>query len=115
MITRVLFGAILFALLGYGILEALPLLYGPSLVIRSPEDGTVASHGVVSITGNVARTAGLAINDTPLLPDAEGAFSIALAFPQGTSILEFSAADRFGRKITETRTIFVPPYVPQEN
>jgi uncharacterized protein YfaP (DUF2135 family) len=112
MIARVLFGAILLTLLGYGIMEALPLLHGPSLTIGSPQDGAAISDGVVEITGNVLRTTGLAVNGTPLLPDEQGAFRASLAFPHGTSILKFTAADRFGRKITETRTIFIPTYVP---
>ena len=108
MLTKVLVGALFTALIGYGLFEAWPLISGPSLALQSPTEGASFEDGVVRVSGNVGRTSALTLNGTPVLPDEQGAFSTTLAFPSGTSILEIKATDRFGRKIIETRTIFVP-------
>lgn len=98
-----------FALLGaYGLFEAWPLIAGPSLSIETPMSFSTFETGVVTVSGESARTASLTLNGTPFLPDQNGTFVKTLAFASGASILTFVASDRFGRTITETRTIFVP-------
>ncbi len=100
---------VFFALVaGYGLIEAWPLLAGPSLTLTSPENYAVSDDGVVTVSGTAKRTSSIVLNGTPLLPDQEGAFLKTLAFAKGASILTFVATDRFGRTITHTRTIFVP-------
>lgn len=106
--TRYLIAATLIALVGYGLIKAWPLLAGPALSISSPADNAPYPSGIVSIRGSAARAAALSLNGAPLLRDQDGGFSSILTFPRGGSILSFVAADRFGRTVTETRTIFVP-------
>ncbi|MDD3531237.1 MAG: hypothetical protein PHV99_01440 [Candidatus Pacebacteria bacterium] len=92
----------------YGLIEAWPLLSGPSLFIASPRQDAPYPNGIVSVRGQAARAAQLSLNGAPLLHDPEGNFSSTLTFPRGGSILTFVAADRFGRTVTATRSIFVP-------
>ena len=92
----------------YGLIEAWPLIRGPVLTIESPVDNETIQDGIVSIHGNVARAALFTLNGASLLHDQNGDFSSTFTFPRGGSILTFVAVDRFGRTITETRTIFVP-------
>lgn len=106
--TRYLLAIALSLLAAYGLLEAWPLLAGPSLTVDSPRDGAPFPSGIVTIEGKAARIARLTLNGTPLLHDESGAFSSTLTFPHGGSILTFVATDRFGRRITTTRSIFVP-------
>lgn len=98
----------LLALIGYGSVEAWPLLAGPSILVHSPENNAPYPGGIVSIRGTAARAATLMLNDTPLLREENGAFSSTLTFPRGGSILTFVATDRFGRTVTATRSLFVP-------
>lgn len=105
MLTRVFIGIVLLALAGYGTLEALPLLLGPTLTIVTPTDYAVSDTSVVNISGTATRAVHLTLNGAPLLADQDGAFSKTLAFPRGDTILTFVAKDRFGRTITTTRTI----------
>jgi len=105
---RSLIAVVLFILIGYGLVEAWPLLAGPSLTITSPADNASFPGGIVSIQGKAPRTAVLALNGSPVLHDQDGNFSSTLTFPRGGSILTFVATDRFGRKVTATRSIFVP-------
>jgi len=93
---------------GYGLIEAWPLLTGPSLSIASPRPDAPYPNGIVSVRGQAARAAQLSLNGTPILHDPEGNFSSTLTFPRGGSILTFVATDRFGRTVTATRSIFVP-------
>lgn len=102
-------GAVLVALAAYGGVEAWPLIAGPSIVIDSPADNAAfPPDGVVSIRGRAPRAARLLLNGVPLLRDRHGNFSTVLAFPGGGSVLTFTAADRFGRTVITTRSIFVP-------
>lgn len=106
--TRYLVGAVLLALIAYGTLEAWPLIAGPALAVSSPVDHRAFPGGIVTVEGRALRAASLTLDGAPLLRDQNGLFSSTLTFPRGGSILTFTAADRFGRTVTVTRTIFIP-------
>jgi len=106
--TRYLTVIVLVLLVGYGLVEAWPLLAGPTFIITSPRDFDTAADGTVTISGFVARAATFTMNGMTLLHDQNGNFSSTLTFPRGGSILTFVAVDRFGRTVTATRNIFVP-------
>ncbi len=108
MVNKTLVFVLLAIVLAYGVFEARPLLSGPSVTIDSPTDGQTVASGVVTISGTALRTVSLTLDGAPLVTDQSGYFSTTLAFPAGTTILTWSARDRFGRTITKTRTIFVP-------
>jgi len=99
---------VLFLLVGYGLIEARPIIVGPSLSIDAPRDDTPFADGVVSVSGKAERTAVLILNGNPLPHKEDGSFSSVLALPRGGSILTFVATDRFGRSVTATRNVFVP-------
>ncbi|MEK7086321.1 MAG: hypothetical protein AAB709_01975 [Patescibacteria group bacterium] len=106
--THYLLAAVLFILIWYGLMEAWPLLAGPSLSIESPQDGAPFSDGIVEIRGTALRVALLTLNGASVLHDEQGLFKTTLTFPRGASILTIIATDRFGRTVTATRSIFVP-------
>lgn len=101
-------GAFFIVFLAYGTIEAWSLIAGPSLTIDSPSDFATIEDGIVRILGTAKRSASLTLDGAPLLPDRDGAFDKTLAFAKGASILTFVATDRFGRTVTDARTIFVP-------
>jgi hypothetical protein len=108
MLVKTLIAVVLIVLLGYGLLKAEPLLVGPTLSLSTPTDGAHFPDGMVTVAGNAKRATQLTLNGAPLLSDQNGSFETALAFPKGTSILTIVAKDRFGKTITNTRTIVVP-------
>lgn len=105
---KYLIGAILIVGALYGLIEAWPLLAGPSLSIESPVDNAAFDDGIVLVAGVAARAASVTVNRQPVLHEASGAFSTTLTFPRGSSILTFVATDRFGRSVSDTRTVYVP-------
>ncbi len=107
--TTYLIGFILLVGLGYGAVEALPLILGPSLTITSPEQhATIPENGVLEVAGTASRATQLTLDGGAVLYDQDGRFSSTLTFPRGGSILTLIATDRFGRSVKATRTIFVP-------
>ena len=108
MLVRAAVAFVLFLLLGYGALEAWPLLTGPSLAIESPNHLAYLTDGSARITGRAARTETLWLDGAPLLIDEKGNFAANLLLPSGGAILSLTATDRFGNEITERRTVFVP-------
>jgi hypothetical protein len=106
--TRTLIATVLLILFLYGCVEAWPLIAGPGLRIDSPAENATVQDGIVSVSGRAARATTVTLDGLPLLHDQNGDFSSTLTFPRGGSILTFVATDRFGRKVTETRSIFVP-------
>lgn len=106
--TKYFISAVLLILVAYGLIEAWPLLNGPVLYINSPTNNAPFPSGIVNVIGRAERASAIVLNGAPLLHDQNGGFSSTLTFPRGGSILTFTATDRFGRTVTETRSIFVP-------
>lgn len=105
---KYLIGAILLLGIGYGGVEAWPLMAGPTLSISSPTDDAAFPGGIVTVEGKALRAAELTIDGTTVLHNQDGSFSSTLTLPRGGSILTFVATDRFGRSVTAARSIFVP-------
>lgn len=105
--TRQLITLVLVIVIGYGLIEAWPLIAGPSLSIASPADHATYASGTMIIEGRAKRAAQLTLNGATLLRDQNGNFSSTLTFPSGGTILTFVATDRFGRTVNKTRSIFV--------
>lgn len=106
--VRSLIALVLFFLAGYGLIEAWPLIEGPAIAIESPLDHESFPDGIVTISGKAPRISLLTLDGMTMLHDLDGSFSSTLTFPRGASILTFIATDRFGRRISTTRSIFVP-------
>lgn len=105
---RAIVGIVLVLLLGYGAVKALPILSGPSLLVDIPSDYTTFPEGFIGVSGVAHNTEAVFLNGTPVLIDPEGRFQRQVWLPQGGSILTFVARDRFGRSVTETRTVYIP-------
>lgn len=105
--TRTIAAVFLFVLLAYGGVAAWPILSGPSLSIASPASLEILPDGHARIEGVASHAETLWLNGAPLLMDEEGRFMANLTLPSGGAILSLTATDRFGREITERRSVFV--------
>lgn len=108
MALRGVLAVVLVALVGYALLEAVPLLSGPSLTIETPAPYVTGAEGFVTISGTAKYTETLSLNQGPLLIDEKDRFATTLLLPRGSAILTLTATDRFGRSVTERRTVFIP-------
>lgn len=106
--VRTVVAALLFLLLAYGLFKAWPLLSGPSLSIDIPQDYTTSPDGFIILSGTAQNTESLWLNGGPLLIDQEGKFEKILLLPSEGVILTFIATDRFGRSVSERKTVYVP-------
>lgn len=95
-------------LIGYGSIEALPLISGPELDVRSPAAFATIPSGTTRVSGHSKRIVALSINGATVLPHADGTFAETLTLPKGESIITLEASDRFGRTVRTTRTVSVP-------
>lgn len=105
---RITAALVLSALLVYGAFVSLPILSGPTLTITSPVAYETIAGGALALTGQAKHTETLWLDGAPLLMDEAGRFSALLTLPSGGAILSLTATDRFGREITERRSVFVP-------
>lgn len=108
MAVKGIVGLVLLALLGYGLLEARHLIKGPSITLDIPSNYTTFSEGFIAVSGRANNTENLSFNGGPLPIDEEGNFTKTVVYAKGSGILTLTATDRFGRQVTERRTIFIP-------
>lgn len=107
MSLRLVAALVLLILVGYAGIAAWPILSGPSLAIATPGDFETLADGHAVIEGKANHTETLWLNGAPLLMDESGSFKTVLTLPSGGAILSLTATDRFGREITERRSVFV--------
>ena len=91
----------------YGAHEAIPLLTGPQLTISTPKNSESFYNGLITISGSAVHTKSVSLDGGPLLTDQYGHFETTLTLPRGGAILTLTATDRFGRTVTEQRSVFV--------
>ena len=108
MLIRGAIALVLLLLLGYGLMEAWPLLSGPSITLSSPISGTTSPDGFVTVAGTARRVSSLALDGAPLLIDEHGAFSRLIVLPRGGAILTLTATDRFDRTASTEASVYVP-------
>jgi len=95
-------------LVGYGLVKAGPLLLGPSIQVDTPTNHQSLEDGFITISGTAVNTQDLELNGAPFLINEQGRFSTTLLLPKGGAILTLSATDRFGRRASVERSVFVP-------
>ena len=105
--TRSIAAVFLLVLLAYGAVASWPLLAGPQISLNSPTSFEPLPNGETVIEGSAHHTETLWLNGAPLLMDQQGHFRALLTLPPGSAILSLTATDRFGREVTERRSVFV--------
>jgi uncharacterized membrane protein len=94
---------VFFALLvAYALFQARFVILGPNITIISPKDNTTLDSNVVTVSGRAQNVAYLSLDGRQIYTDNNGYWSEKLIAPEGISILELTARDRFGRETKKT-------------
>ena len=80
---------------------------GPQITIISPVEGEFLSNTHVLVVGESSRATRLELNGRPIYTDENGFFEERLILAPGLNMIELKADGRFGRQMTERRTIMV--------
>jgi hypothetical protein len=103
-------GLVIFLLIAsvvYAYIQSRNLIYGPSITILSPADGSNLDNPVVTLRGTVKNVAELSLNDRRIYPNEKGDFTETLVLPSGYTIISIKAADKFGKKTEQTLSLTV--------
>lgn len=88
--------------------QARNILEGPSIALTS-EYVPVQHERSVSLMGNTHNIVKLTLNGKEIHTDEAGAFAQTLVLPNGYTIMELTAQDRFGRTTSVVRKyVYVP-------
>ena len=89
--------------------QARNILEGPLIDLTS-EYVPVQHERSVGLAGKAHNIVKLTLNGREIHTDESGAFNQTLVLPNGYTIMELTAQDRFGRTTSVTRTyVYVPP------
>lgn len=102
---RTLVIAFFVLLIAYVLFQARFVILGPQIHITSPKDNATLDSNVVIVSGTAQNVAYLSLDGRQIYTDKAGNWSEKLIAPEGISILELSARDRFGRQVEKTETL----------
>lgn len=82
----------------YVVFMARNLIRGAGIEIVTPTNGSTATTSVVRVEGRVENASHIYLNGTKIFTDENGDFHEVAVIPEGYSIVEIRAVDRFGRE-----------------
>ena len=97
---------ILVFIAGYSIFEARGIILGPSIVVKTPENGSGFTDSLIVINGQAKNVSYLNLNDSPLPISEQGEFTEKFLLSPGYNIIELDGKDRFGRQKTVYLELF---------
>lgn len=96
---KMILGALfVLGLLSYTAYETRDIIRGPIISVTNPQTGYVATSSVVQLSGNAQNISYLSFNGKSIYVDIAGDFREKLLVPEGYTILELRATDRFNRE-----------------
>ena len=84
----------------------------PALSVTAPLAGATITSNIVTVTGATDVGADVVVNGVRVAPNAAGAFSVDLAFSDGTHTIRTTASDTAGNSATDTRSVTVDTRAP---
>lgn len=90
--------------IGYILWQSRVFITGPVIAVTVPPPA-ITSNSSVTVSGSVENIVWIKINDRNIITTPEGDFKESVVLASGYTILELSAADRFGRETILTYPI----------
>ncbi|MFI5240382.1 MAG: helix-turn-helix domain-containing protein [Candidatus Saccharimonadia bacterium] len=101
------------AVVAYLVWQFSALAAAPRLSVDSPASDLVVEGSTINVAGHVAGGADVFINNSPILSDANGAFSNTLALSNGLNVITITAENKLSKTTTITRNILA--HLPSVN
>lgn len=93
--------------IGYAYYRTRDYFTGPIVTITSPISGMATTTHVVVVTGTVKNSVAVTMNDRKIFLDENGMYAEKLLLPDGYTIIEVKAEDRFNRSTKKRLEIIV--------
>lgn len=93
--------------IGYSYYRTRDYFGGPLVTITNPENGLATTTHIVTVAGVVKNSVAVTMNDRKIFLDENGLYSEKLLLPDGYTIIEVKAEDRFNRSTKKRLEIIV--------
>jgi hypothetical protein len=81
----------------YVYIESRDFLTGPSISVAYPINQSEVYGPEVEVRGKTERVSSITLNNSPIFIDEKGVFREKLILPNGYTIIQLEAKDRFGK------------------
>lgn len=95
-----LIGMICIIFFGYVLYEARFLIDRPELIILSPQNNTIVTKPLLTISGQANNISGLTINGRQIMIRQDGTFDDKLLLLDGYNTIEAKVKNKFGQETT---------------
>jgi hypothetical protein len=102
-------GLFFLLILIYAYFEARNILFGPKILIKTPEEGMVVSENFVTILGKAENINEIWMNGRSIPVTEDGIFEEGLLLTEGYNRIFLLAKDKLGREATESIDIVYTP------
>ncbi len=107
-IEKIAIVTLLSIFLVYALFESYKILRGPVINIKSPKPYEEINLPFVAIEGETKNISLITLNDRQIFIDEDGVFREKLLLPEGYTIIELEAFDRFKKKVVKSLSIYRP-------
>jgi hypothetical protein len=90
--------SVLLLLIGYTSYEIQRLFSGPQIHISYPDNGSLISNSLITITGSTENIKDISFNDRKIFIDEKGNFNEKMLLSYGYNVIVIRANDKFGRE-----------------
>lgn len=108
-VQTVLAGALILFLLVFAGVKTRGLVFGTTINIDSPRNGSTVTNSFITIRGEAPDSALLTINGAKVLTDAKGSFEHPILLGLGYNVIEVLSLDRFNRAHSQTLELVYRP------
>lgn len=97
--------AITTIIITYAYYKTRDFVYGPTITINYPNNGTSVYDSLIEVEGTAKRISYISINDRQIFTDENGSFKEKLLIYPGYNIITIKASDKFDRNTKKTLEI----------
>lgn len=105
LVRYALVAAVVLVIIGYLAIQVKNIIEPPTLVLLSPENGSVSNQSVVTVQGATETEARVSINGKDIMNNEEGKFDEMVTLRPGLNVITVTAEKKHGKKTTETRYV----------